>query len=786
MQLAARSGILALALSLLAPWGGGSLASAGSPAVAPASGAFVPTTGGAAASRVAASGASTASAPDVRGGSTDRSVVDAAPLPSGPVTAGGPAAVDGLDVATATTYVLDTAARRVSVSVDVTATNRLSDTLRLRYYYPEVNLAIQPEAASIVASQDGVRDPTTTEPRTGYRLLSVEFSSRLYAGETAHVQLSYVLPAGAPRSASSVRVGAAYSTFVAWAFGDRGTVEVDVPPPFDVTTSGGTLAQSDRSDGTRVLAAFVPAPGTWYAWIDARDDAALTSQTLHLPGNEQVVVRAWPDDAVWRQRVARELTRGIPVLLKEIGLPWPVEGPLTVIEVSGTLLEGYAGFYSAGTHEITISENLDPLTIVHEASHAWFNASLFTERWITEGLANEYASRTLRATGSSPASPGDARTSAPVAFSLDTWGPPAPIKTSTQDAREQWAYDASWTVVREVVDEVGEPGMAKVFAAAAAGTTAYVGGGPPEKSSIPNDWRRFVDLAEEVGGGAGIAQMIAPWALTPSERSELAPRAAARAAYHSLVAADADWAAPVVVRMDLDGWDFAGADAAISTATALLRDRDAIRTEAAAENLSVPASLEAAYEDAASVSALSEAARDEAAVRMALAAVAAADRAVEAPRDGLVELGLVGSDPASGLAAARSAWQSGDAATAQREAAAASRAISVAADAGRLRLGGFAGGLVALSLLAVALSAARRRARQAGRQAASTGGPLPGSAVPSPSPILAASATGGAIATGEAPPEPQPGGQDGVPPELPGGRDGVPPKSPDGRGEGAE
>ena len=45
---------------------------------------------------------------------------------------------------------------------------------------------------------------------------------------------------------------------------------------------------------------------------------------------------------------------------------------------------------------ITISEELDELTIVHEASHAWFNRNWFTERWITEGLADEYAARVLR------------------------------------------------------------------------------------------------------------------------------------------------------------------------------------------------------------------------------------------------------------------------------------------------------------------------------------------------------------------------------------------------------
>jgi hypothetical protein len=46
--------------------------------------------------------------------------------------------------------------------------------------------------------------------------------------------------------------------------------------------------------------------------------------------------------------------------------------------------------------------------IVHEASHAWFNDSLFTERWLYEGLAEEYAWRVQTDVGSD-AGPAPAR-----------------------------------------------------------------------------------------------------------------------------------------------------------------------------------------------------------------------------------------------------------------------------------------------------------------------------------------------------------------------------------------
>ncbi|MHB8960141.1 MAG: hypothetical protein ACYDAN_10995, partial [Candidatus Limnocylindrales bacterium] len=681
-------------------------------------------------------------------------ILDAPPPPRGVAPGATRAAADFLDVSTDTTYVVDPVARVVRVAVDITAVNRLPVTPGPALYYPGVNLAVQPEARQIVADEGGAHDRTTSQAKTGFRLLTVQFATPLYVGHTAHLHVAYLLPAGAPRSTSQVRVGAAYTTFVAWAFGDRGTVEVDVPARFDVATSGGAMEQAAGAGAQQVLAATVNDPVNWYAWIDARDDAALTSRALKLPDGEQVVVRAWPEDPTWEKDVANTLTSAIPSLVKRIGLPWPVTGQLSVIEVSAAMLEGYAGFYSPSDHQITISETVDPLTVVHEASHAWFNSSLFTDRWLTEGLADEYAYRTLKGLGVAVDGPAKVRANASVAFPLDTWGTPAPIKTRTQDAREQWGYDAAWTVVRQAVTKLGETKMAAVFAAASAGTTAYPAGGTPERSALRADWRRFVDLAEEVGGGRGIAELIGPWVLTTAERALLAPRAAARSAYHDLVAQGGDWAAPAVVRMDLDAWDFTGATSAIADATAVLALRDAIRGEAAAEHLAVPAALRTAYQTASSPEALKNAVEDEQALHRSLDAVVAADDALHAPRDWLVTLGLVGQDPSGELAAARVAWTSGDASRAAAGAASAHAALLVAADAGRLRLVAIGAGIVALALLVVlALTIVRRRSASRRRASAAAG-----ASFTSRGPALAVGASGDGSTQGGVPVAGRPAG----------------------------
>jgi hypothetical protein len=709
-------------------------ASLAGPSAAPASSAPTPSTSSAiVAPRLAAPAPTVAQAPWLarsafistpaaarRPTAAFRSPVAAAPRLTGwpnPVTA----AVDGLDVTSATTYTVDPAARKVRVSIDITGVNRLPVVPGARYYYPGINLAVQPEATQASADEGGVRDRVTTASRDGYRLLMVQFAARLYSGETVHLHLAYVLPAGAPRSTSAVRVGLAYTTFMAWAFGDRGTVTVHVPAAFRVEAAGEPMTQAAGSGGEHVLTATAADPGSWYAWVDARNDAALTRQTLKLPASEQVVVRAWPEDPTWQRRVSQALTSGIPALVQRIGLPWPVSGQLTVEEVSSALLEGYAGFYSPDSHQITISEDLDPLTIVHEASHAWFNASLFSDRWITEGLADEYAYRTLTGLGVSVDGPHEVRTSAAAAFPLDAWGPPAAIRSKAQDAKEQWAYDASWNLVREVVSEVGEPGMRRVFAAADAGTTAYPGASTPEKSALPSDWRRFVDLAEEVGGGTGIAEMIAPWALTPADRALLTPRAAARSAYHALEAEDGDWAAPVVVRMSLDDWDFAAATDAITQAEAAVRFRDAIRTEAAALGLAVPASLRDAYQSASTGATLIKAADDETALLGALGAIDTAAAANAAPRDWIVGLGLVGEDPSAALVTARTAWEAGDAASATQSAATVRDQLANAAAAGQQRVLGIGVAVLALALLAVAIALVIRRRARRRRQSLAAG-----------------------------------------------------------------
>ncbi len=646
------------------------------------------------------------------------------PLPGflGPAVA---RAADDLEITADTRYIVDPEARKVKVVVNLTAVNRKPNQTTAggvtRYFYDGLNLGVQPEARRFSATSAGSELRVRAADREGYRLVTVLFGEKLYFGETERLRLSFELPAGRPRSQSDVRVGPAFATFIAWAFGDLGQVRIEVPSDFRVETAGSELDTEHGTDGLQVWSATTIDPLTWYVQVNATNDAALTSDRLAIEDGENVVIRAWPEDTKWRRRVSSLLRDGLPELVTQIGLPWPVEGSLVVTEVHTPLLEGYAGFYDPETDQITISEDLDDLTIIHEASHAWFNGSLFTERWITEGLADEYASLALQADDRGHPGPAKVARTDAAAFALNDWPPPAAIRDQEAGDRETYGYAASWTLVRRIVARVGEPGMREVFAAAAAGTTAYPGEGAPEPSRLPNDWRRFLDLAEQAAppptgatSGRSIADLMEQWALGAGDAALLPARKAALARYSVLVEEGSSWAPPAAVRSALDEWDFGDAVDIIDGAERVLATRDTIAALAADEGLVPGPVLEADYQDAGSEAEVNAVVDEAARTLDALEAIASAGDAVDAPRDWLTSWGLDGTDPAAGVVTAGAAWEAGDLDAARTAAAGVVALIAAAPDAGRSKaiVAALLAALVVLVLLLVAVALVRRSRRR--------------------------------------------------------------------------
>jgi hypothetical protein len=637
------------------------------------------------------------------------------------------AASDGLQLTTAATYTIVPARHVVHVAMVLTARNNKPNVtaggIVTKYFYEGARLAIQSEARNVRATVSGVRLTATTKAADGYAVLEVRFRSSLFYHQSTTIQVGFDLPGGAPRSTSDIRVGTAFATFVAWAFGDSGSVRVVVPAGFDAETTGSTVTKTTSGGATIFRATAIADVGDWYLVVNADRESALTDDRIDLSGGEHIVVRAWPEDTTWRREVGNLLTRGLPLLVDEIGLNWPLAGDLPVVEVHTPLLEGYAGQFIPSQQRIEIGEDLDDHTIIHEASHAWFNGALFAGRWIDEGLADTYAVRTLDSLGlPDDRKPGPVSPTDKAAVRLADWVHPGRITDATTEAREQYGYDASQTVLTALLADVGLDGMQRVFAAAQDHRIAYVGAGTPETATGDNDWRRFLDLLDELGHSTRADALFRQWVVDGAQTNTLDDRTTARAAYEDLVTVSAGWKAPFFVRAPMSDWDFATATTRIEQARTFIDRKVEIEAGAGLLQLTPSADLQDAYEDARdSLDNANRMADNEIA---SIHALVTATQAVQEPRAPLVVLGLLGTTPEAALAAARIAFTNGSPFAAD-QAKAVTALIDGAVEIGRGRLVAAIVVLVAaVVLLVLTVVLLRRRSRLHREQAAGGDGAI--------------------------------------------------------------
>jgi hypothetical protein len=556
------------------------------------------------------------------------------------------------------TYTLVPARRVVRVVVDVTARNDkpnlVSGGVVTRYFYDGFRIGLQPEAASIRATANGTSLGTTKRPQDGYTELEVRFRSSLFYHQVAKVRVTFDLPGGAPRSKSEIRVGPAFATFAAWAFGETGSVRSSSRPASTPRRAAPTSSARPSGSTTVFTAASVTDVPAWDVVVTADRASALTScadrpagrrapRRPRLAGRSVVATRrdGAPVDG------APEARRGDGPDLAGLRRP-------RGLRVHTPLLEGYAGIFYEGENRIEISEDLDDLTILHEASHAWFNGDLFDGRWINEGFADTFASRTLDAIGLGGWTPNPVNPTQPAAVRLNDWTFPGRISDAQTDAHEAYGYDAAWTVVRTIASELGPDGMRSVLAAAEAHQIAYAGAGTPETVTGPADWHRLLDLYDERGGSQTADDVFRRWVVNDAQRADLDARQTARTAYADLVDAGGGWLPPIYVRDSMAGWRFDEATGRIDAAHEILEQRGELDRVASQLGAPAPTDLRAAYQTASDsfTPATTLATRE---IADGQAAVAAAT-AVAAPRDLLVTVGLLGTRPEARLA--RSATRS--------------------------------------------------------------------------------------------------------------------------------
>ena len=506
-----------------------------------------------------------------------------APAPSGwrLPRASPPRPSTDLTLVTDATYTVQPSKSRVHVAMSVDARNHRGETRTHKYYFDHAFLAVQPGASGF-ARHRARRAPRSSVAQRSKNatLLRINFGAACTAAERGRCSSPSTSSTRASRSSRQVRVGSGLVTFPVWAFasdGARGSrVQVRFPAGYAIDVESGGVRQQDEDRGRRD-APGDPAPrraADYFAYLSAQKDPVFKETPLAVAaGDDQVdlLLRGWRDDPAWSARVGTLFRKSLPRLSNAIGLAWPQAGQTVVQEAVSRTAGGYAGLFSPADRRIEVAYWADPLVVLHEAAHGWFNGGLVADRWASEGFASYYAQRVAGALKVRDTSPKISASVSLAAIPLNAW----PNTTGAGGVR--WLR-------RQRHGHVGRPGdgglrvrgLARAgprdrracrrrrhapclgrrrrahrrLPAAAAGTAGATGGTgsasatlAPETVDGPPDWRGLLDLLE-AETGKDFTDLWRQWVVRPEEAGLLDARAEARTAYVRTLASTGDWQLP--------------------------------------------------------------------------------------------------------------------------------------------------------------------------------------------------------------------------------------------------
>jgi hypothetical protein len=648
------------------------------------------------------------------------------------------AATPGLTMIGAATYDVLPAEHRVAVTVRLSVANHLKNTVTKRYFFRTATLTVLPGTSGYrLKGTTGTAKVSIAKRTSTYTNLKLDFGANLAAGKSTTLTLTFDLKDSGGAPGRPVRISESLASFSAWAYATPdtagATVDVRLPTGYTVTLGRGPLTgpTPDGAGHERWSSGKLAKPLDFVADVAADHPADYAETPLSVPladGTAAIVLRAWPDDTAWRDRVSSLVQRALPVLEREIGLKWPVDGSLAIDEALVRSTGGYAALFAPSDRRIEIAYAASDGVILHELAHAWFNGALVADRWAAEGFASYYAEQAateLKITPDVPTPPADPQAGT---IPLNDWGPSG----TDSAAADTYAYAASQGLAEEVATRAGPDALRAVWALAAARVGAYQpttaaaqGAGPnlhadlataagKEAAEGPPDWRGLLDLLEDATGKA-FGDVWRAVVARPSDIAALDARTTARAAYRQAVATAGEWQLPPATRAAMRAWRFDSAEALLAQARDVLAARDALDASARAAGLTLPDRLRAAFEgDAGIDAAVTEVKAEQAVVDAIARARAAAPSDSGVAESAIAQIGLIGAAPQDDLEAAAASLQAGDIQAAYASAGQAEAAWTGAAHVGRSRI-------VSVVLLAVALIllvglVRQQRRRRAARQ----------------------------------------------------------------------
>jgi hypothetical protein len=637
---------------------------------------------------------------------------------------GTPAVVlgsDGFTEKATTTYVVNPEEQRLDVTLDLTFKNTKRPTSTTIYYYNSDYIWLEKDAKNVRGTSSGATITITKQQTSGqYTEYRVRWSPVLFYNKTRTVHITYQIPTGAPRSTSWFRISPAYLDFCVIGTGlDGGSTTIKVPLSYSMSVDseengrlGSTIDGTTRIYTTGTLDnAF-----EFWACLTGEQPAAFTSTKVTAPSGREIDIQAWPGDTTWTADLQTQLGSVLTELEALTGQGLPGDGPIAIREVGAGTLGQYAGFFDPDTGVARIGEDLEAKGLItHELAHAWFNGDLFQPHWLSEGYA-EWARTSIDGdTCPAPLFPGSGSPN------LEAWQFAGPRATDEDLDIIDYQYAAACALILQVAARIGDDGMRTVLDALINHDLAYRSGGATLKGpTAAASWQTWLDAVDELGLAsdntatevATIASLLLPYGITKfTGGASLQDRANARRDFHALVAAIGEWRIPAFVLQAMGSWHFDTATAAMATID------DVYETSARISTV-----LDGVDGSSGKARTLVEAAAKQADLDAALAAandrldaagtVAAARDALAAPRDLVMQAGLLGADLQPTLDAAIEAIEDDDPATARSGAQAIQAALADAPQQGQLRL--MLGiGIPLLLLLLVAFVLFRRRRRSA-------------------------------------------------------------------------
>jgi hypothetical protein len=418
-------------------------------------------------------------------------------------TAEAKAQSDGLRISSTTTYTVDRERQTVWVNTDIELVNTRPietnpDGSTTGWVYSSFSVPIAPDANGLSVLVGGANVDRTLTTQGSYKYVEIELPFGIKNGETRNVSLSYSIPDGGPRAGrTNAQVSDSFLSLGVWTFGTpgRANVRVIVPNVYDVELVG-SISQFKRSqsDGNIILEAYgIASPRDFNGRVLGEGNVTPDVKTLTLDSGRATIVSE-PGDVEWTEFVEDTLVNYLPALEEFIGVPFP-QSHITIEESTDPLVDGWGGTFSGdrfGAGTIQIDEDIDRETLLHELSHGWFNHQTIEDRWIREGLAEEYASRVLQATVDQRTAPDAVNLNDPIRLPLVDWLPTPIALTREVQEVQRFHYNASWFVMREISNEIGMESFRDVVSAFLNGESAY----PGAETDRAGTWLLFFDLLD--------------------------------------------------------------------------------------------------------------------------------------------------------------------------------------------------------------------------------------------------------------------------------------------------